>query len=98
MTDPNVLTVTCRPDGTSWRCQVSVGNDAGATRHDVTVLAMDLQRYGGASVSAEELVSASFAFLLEREPRESILTAFEFGVISRYFPDYEGEIRRRLGA
>ena len=42
-------------------------------------------------------VEESFAFLLEREPRESILRRFDLPVIGRYFPEYEVEVRRRLG-
>jgi hypothetical protein len=42
------------------------------------------------------LVEASFAFLLEREPNESILRTFDLTVIGRYFPDYEREIGQRL--
>ena len=41
-------------------------------------------------------MAASFAFLLEREPRESILRQFELPVIERYFPGYEAQIRRRM--
>jgi len=33
-------------------------------------------------------VRRSFAFLLAREPRESILREFELPVIARYFPEY----------
>ena len=33
------------------------------------------------------------AFLLEREPKESILGSFELPVIERYFPDYPTAIR-----
>ena len=42
------------------------------------------------------LVRDSFDFLLEREPRESILRAFELSEIGRYFPEWEAEIRRRV--
>jgi hypothetical protein len=42
------------------------------------------------------VVEASFAFLLEREPRESILRSFDLSEISRYFPEYERELRRAL--
>jgi hypothetical protein len=45
----------------------------------------------------DDLVRASFGFLLEREPRESILRSFDLSAISRYFPEYEREIRQRLG-
>jgi hypothetical protein len=41
-------------------------------------------------------VGASFAFLLERELKESILRDFDLNVIPRYFPDYEREIGHRL--
>jgi hypothetical protein len=36
----------------------------------------------------EALIEASFAFLLEREPKEAILARFELPVIERYFPEY----------
>jgi hypothetical protein len=61
------------------------------------VSAEDLERYAAPGVTPERLVEASFAFLLEREPRESILREFDLSVIERYFPEYEAEIRRRLG-
>ena len=44
----------------------------------------------------EELIRKSFEFLLEHEPKESILSRFDLTVISRYFPEYEGEIKKRL--
>jgi hypothetical protein len=34
---------------------------------------------------------------LEREPATSILQRFSLNQISDYFPEYESEIRRRLG-
>ena len=39
----------------------------------------------------------SFEFLLEREAKESILSRFDLPLIGRYFPEYEKEIRKRLG-
>ena len=48
-------------------------------------------------VGPEELIRKSFEFLLEREPKESILSRFDLSVISRYFPEYEREIRKQLG-
>ena len=38
----------------------------------------------------------SFEFLLEREPKESILRQFDLPLIGRYFPEYEREIKKRL--
>jgi hypothetical protein len=75
---------------------VRVGDDPGATRHDVAVAAQDLARLAPTGTPVEALVTASFVFLLEREPRESILRSFDLQVISRYFPEYEPVIHGRL--
>ena len=56
----------------------------------------DLRRYGG-EVVPEQLLTESFRFLLEREPKESILRRFDLPAIERYFPEYPREIRKRLG-
>jgi len=66
------------------------------TTHDVTVSPNDYTRLTNGKIEPEELVRWSFEFLLEREPKESILTRFDLSVIGRYFPEYEREIRRRL--
>ena len=97
MADAQVITVDCRSDGPGWRCTVTVGTDARASRHEVTVSREDLARLAPTGIAVERLVEASFEFLLAREPRESILRTFDLPAISRYFPDYEREIRRRLG-
>ena len=39
---------------------------------------------------------ATFRFLLDREPKESILTRFDVTVIARYFPEFERELPRYL--
>jgi len=54
-------------------------------------LAADLGRFDDGR-SPEELIEASFRFLLDREPKESILGRFGLGVISQYFPDYPSRI------
>ncbi len=74
--------------------RVRVSDAGGTTTHQVTVAPGDLERYG--ADAAEALVEESFRFLLEREPKESILRGFALAVIERYFPQYPGEIRRRL--
>ena len=61
--------------------------DGSSSMHAVTVWPSDIDRYAP-EASPEELIEASFRFLLEREPKESILTRFELPVIERYFPDY----------
>jgi hypothetical protein len=98
MVDDRLIRVGCERDRDRWRCEVRVGDDPDATRHQVTVRDEDLLRLAPAGTSVERVVEASFVFLLEREPRESILRQFDLPVIARYFPEYEREIRRRLGA
>jgi len=79
-----------------WACAVTVGDDPGATYHNVEVAAADLERLSPGAQDPEALVRAAFEFLLTREPRESILRAFDLTVIGRYFPGWEGEVRKRL--
>jgi hypothetical protein len=47
-------------------------------------------------ITIEELVQRSFGFLLEREPKESILSKFNLKKISYYFPEYEESIKNYL--
>ena len=63
--------------------------------YDVSVSAAYKAELAPTAESAE-LVSESFAFLLEREPADAILARFDLRVIERYFPEYRTEIARRL--
>jgi len=90
------IDITTTPTGEGWVCDVTVGN-GGTTRHQVRVSRSDLARLAPGASDPEDLVRASFGFLLEREPKESILRDFDLTVIGRYFPDFEREITRRQG-
>lgn len=90
------LEVVCEPHGDGFRCQVTVGDDAGATRHEVRVSQGDLLRFAPGSTDPVDLVTASFGYLLEHEPRESILRSFDLPVIERCFPSYAADIVDRL--
>ena len=92
-----MITLSCEPVGTDWRCSVTIGDDSRATHHQVTVRAEHLHRIAPAGASAEDVVRASFEFLLAREPRESILRTFDLAEIARYFPEYDAELPRALG-
>lgn len=93
--DP-ALEVHCEPVGSDWRCEVTIGDDPAATRHDVRVSGATLTGLAPSATHPEELVRVSFEFLLAHEPRESILRSFALPLIGRYFPEWEHEIRRRL--
>lgn len=66
---------------------VTVADGRGSTHHEVTVWPSDVERYAPGA-APEDLIEASFTFLLERESKESILPRFELPVIERYFPEY----------
>jgi hypothetical protein len=85
------VTATRRADGDPMRFDVIVREGDATTEHEVTVSEADLERLG-AGRSPEEFVRDCLAFLLEREPKESILSSFDVNVIGRYFPEFEREI------
>lgn len=74
---------------------VTITEAHGSTTHKVRLSTTDHARLAP-NATASELVEESFRFLLEREPKESILRTFDLLVIRRYFPEYEEEIRTRL--
>jgi hypothetical protein len=90
--------VTCEPAGEGWLCEARVGDDAAATTHRVSVSRAELAELAPGSMDPAALVEESFAFLLEREPRESILREFAISDIGRYFPEYRAEMARHPGS
>ena len=81
-----------------WRFRVTIRDpDSSTSEHEVELTQADYRRLSGGKATPERLVEESFRFLLEREPKESILRRFALPVIGRYFPEYEQEIKRRLG-
>ncbi len=76
-----------------WLVTVKAGT---TTKHRVRVMPDDVRLFGGENVSAEQLLQASFRFLLDRESNTSILSSFDLPVIGCYFPEYEKEIDRYL--
>jgi hypothetical protein len=75
---------------------VSVVEGSSETHHRVTLKKSDYQELVGGKASPQALVEESFRFLLEREPKESILRSFDLMVIGHYFPQYKREIVKRL--
>ena len=71
---------------------VVVSNGKGETRHRVTMTKETCERLAAGRCTAEHVIEAAFQFLLDREPKESILGAFDVTVISRYFPEFEREL------
>lgn len=90
-----MVTVRAESKGDGWLCEVSVAHGGQRTRHTVTVMRSDLDRWAGGSEreDVEGLVARSFDFLLERESPNEILATFDLSLIQRYFPEYDSAFR-----
>jgi hypothetical protein len=78
------------------RFQVTVTEGGSQSTHSVSLRPAYYEKLTRKQVPEEVLIERSFEFLLEHEPKESILREFDLPLIGRYFPNYESEIRRRL--
>jgi hypothetical protein len=74
---------------------VEVAEGSSVTHHLVTMTAADVEHYAPGA-RPERLLEASFVFLVEREPKESIMRRFSLPDIERYFPDFPTQIARYL--
>ena len=83
-------------EGDPLEFQVIAREGKGETRHYVTMARETCERLTAGKRTAERCLEAAFRFLLEREPKESILSRFDVTVISRYFPEFERELPRYL--
>src|ERR1700719_4577275 len=71
--------------------EVVIRDRSGETHYQVTLSATDFERLSGGKATPEDCVHAAFRFLLDREPKESILRRFDVSVIERYFPKFFDE-------
>lgn len=76
--------------------RVSVREGGGETCHRVTISEGTVAQLGQGRFTPEQCIEASFRFVVDREPKESILREFDVAVIARYFPEYEAELPRYL--
>jgi len=72
--------------------------EEGGTRREYTVNLDDeyYQELTGGKITKQELIRNSFEFLLEREPKESVLAKFNLRIISQYFPEFEERIKNSV--
>ena len=76
-------------DGDPLKFEVTVRETIGESRHYVTMSRKTCERLTAGCYTPERCLEAAFRFLLDREPKESILRRFDATVISRYFPEFE---------
>lgn len=72
--------------------QVRVTKGRGESTHRVTMTEETYQELTDGQATPEQTVEAAFRFLLDREPKESILASFDVTIIGRYFPGYEEKL------
>jgi hypothetical protein len=86
---------TVEVDRLASRFHVRVTDDDGSvTEHDVTLSAVDHDRLAAGYPHPRSFINACFEFLLEREPKGSILRTFDVSQIATYFPEFDTEITR----
>ena len=68
---------------------VVVRDASGESRHRVTMQAEEVGRWAKFGAEPSHCVEAVMRFLLDREPKESILSAFDMRVVRRYFPVFD---------
>ncbi len=91
------MAATIRVDRSApGRFRVTVVEAGSQSKHNVSLKTGYYEKLTRKQVPEEELIERSFQFLLEREPKESILREFDLSVIGHYYPGYESEIQKRL--
>lgn len=85
-----------KSDGGGFEYEVVIREGGSQTSHRVRLGKEYCRRLTEGRAAPDELVRKSFEFLLENEPKESILGSFDLSVIERYFPGYPDEIKKRF--
>lgn len=87
------ITVYSKEIERGWEFDVTVSDHETETKHKVTMSRVYYEKLG-TDTPPEEVVRKSFEFLLEREPKESILSEFNIEVIAKYFPEFDDAVKR----
>jgi hypothetical protein len=87
MSEPSV-SVTPDPSG-GLIFDVMVGDARAESRHRVTIQADEVRRWARFGAELSRCVEAAMRFLIDREPKESILSAFDMRLVRRYFPEFD---------
>lgn len=85
-----------RSDGGGFEYEVTVREGGSQTSHKVKLKKEYYLELTEGRAAPDDLVRKSFEFLLENEPKESILGSFDLSVIERYFPGYPDVIKKRF--
>jgi hypothetical protein len=89
------VTVTPCP-GSGFTFDVIARDLRSESRHRVTIEANDAERWAKLGAEPSHCAEAVMRFLLDREPKESTMSAFDMGVVRRYFPEFDDAFPRYL--
>jgi hypothetical protein len=78
--------------GDPLKFAVTVRDEKGETLHVVTMAPATYAALSVGKYTPVQCVDAAFRFLLDREPKESILGRFDVALISHYFPEFEQKL------
>ncbi len=85
---------------TGWTFEVEVGREDVEDELRTFTVQLDEDYYdkiaSDVDITPEDIVAATFEFLLSREPKESIQPTFDIDEVSDYFPDFEDKIKQLL--
>ena len=95
MSGPSVTVTPCPGGGFTF--DVIVRDLRGESRHRATIEANEAERCATLGAEPSRCVEAAMRFLLDREPKESIMNAFDMGVVRRYFPQFDEAFPGYLG-
>ena len=73
--------------------RVMVHENGGYSDHIVILDPECYQDLTGGKITKTELIEKAFEYLLEREPKESILSKFKLEDISNFFPNFKEKIK-----
>jgi hypothetical protein len=87
-----MIAVQRTAEGDPMGFAVTVREPNGETSHQVSMSRQTWQQLCGGKYPPERCIDAAFRFLLDREPKESILGRFDVTLIARYFPTFERDL------
>ena len=87
MSEPSISVIPDAHAGLTF--DVIVRDARGESRHRVTIGAEEARRWAKLGGGPRRCVEAVMRFLLDREPKESVLSAFDTEVVRRYFPEFD---------
>ena len=87
MSEPSISVTPCPGGGLTF--DVIVRDGRGESRHRVTIEADEAERWAKFGAEPSRCVEAVMLFLIDREPKESILSAFDMCVVRRYFAEFD---------